>query len=109
MKLWIEQGLKEEDIKSFLESSLQNIMTFIDKHTVIIEDFGVYIKKDNYVLCFCAPRGKETELFIVPFTGKINDKETFKELIDSSFPKPFEYKWEEINQNFTYSKNKEQE
>lgn len=91
MKLWIAKGLMEKDIESFLESSIQNLTSFIDKHTVVIEDFGAYVKKDNYVLCFCAPRGKEVNLFVVLSVGKINSKETFEELVSSSFPKPLEY------------------
>ena len=96
MRLWIAKELKAEDITSFLNSSINKIAQFFDNHTRLIEDCGLYIRKDDYVLCFCAPRRKELELFVVGAQNKINEKEIFEEILEGSIPFPVEYEWEDI-------------
>ena len=98
MKIWIDENLKQEDIKSFLKISLQKIITFADNHAVSIEDVGAYVKKDNYVLCFGAHRRGELELFVVPARGVINGKEDFEKLVSTSSPSPIEYEWKDIEE-----------
>ncbi len=96
MRLWIAPGLNITDIQSFLDASIQKILQFADNHTIIIEDCGVYIRKDKYAICFCAQRRKELQLFVVPLSGKINSEETFDELVSSVSPPPLEYEWKDI-------------
>ena len=96
MRLWIAPGLNITDIQSFLDASIQKILQFADNHTIIIEDCGVYIRKDKYAICFCAQRRKELQLFVVPLNDKINEEETFNELVSSGSPAPLEYEWKDI-------------
>ena len=98
MRLWIAKELKAEDITSFLNSSINKIIQFFNNHTRLIEDCGLYIKKDDYILCFCAPRRKELELFMVSAQGAINGKENFEKLISTSSPSPIEYEWKDIEE-----------
>lgn len=96
MKIWIGPSLKQNDVESFLNASIQKILLFADAHTIVIEDCGAYIRKDKYAVCFCAQRRKELQLFIAPLSGKIGGNETFDELISSVSPPPLEYEWKDI-------------
>lgn len=98
MRLWVAKELSEEDITSFLNESLSKILQFSNNHIRLIEDCGLYIRKDNYVMCFCAPRRKELELFVVGAQGAINGKENFENLISTSSPSPIEYEWKDIEE-----------
>lgn len=98
MRLWVAKELSEEDITSFLNESLSKILQFSNNHIRLIEDCGLYIRKDNYVMCFCAPRRKELELFVVGAQYKVNNKESFEEILNNSVPTPIEYEWRDIEE-----------
>lgn len=98
MKILIAQELKVEDINAFLNASVAKIIQFSINHSRIIETCGIFVKKDNFVLCFCAPYRKECELFVVSKEDKINKKETFEELIKDTSPFPLEYEWIDIEE-----------
>lgn len=96
MKLWVDNSLDHSSVESFLNESFDKINNFCQVHLRLIEDCGAFIRKDSYVLCFCAPRHKEPELFVVRAQDKINNKETFDSILNSSIPFPMEYEWEEL-------------
>lgn len=97
MRLWIAEGIQQKEIESFLNMNVNKIGKFSQINRKIIEKCGAYTKKDSYALCFCADWQEEVSLFVVPLKGKINNKETFEELISTSRIPPIEFSWEEIN------------
>lgn len=94
MKLWIDSELKED----FSDLILNDLIYFYNQHKKVIIENGVYLKKDNYIICFCADKKKEPQIFLVSTRGEINKKETFKELIENTSPLPCEYTWKELRE-----------
>ena len=96
MKLWLAKELTQEEKDSFLNFSISKLYSFAERNRDIITNRGIYVKRDNYVICFCGKKNEEIELFVVGAQSKINEKETLEEIISDSYPTPLEYEWKDI-------------
>ena len=98
MRLWIDGDLDRGSVESFLNESFDRLTRFCQNHLRLLEDCGAFIRKESYILCFCAQRRKELELFVVSAQGAINGKENFENLISTSSSSPIEYEWKDIEE-----------